>query len=177
MRADARFPLTGTFSQQVSRGRRALTMPVDAINSAAGLLAPGDMIDLYVSFEHQRKRITAPLLQGVRVLATGTETDAWSQPLSGSPEIGYATITLDTSPEDAVKLVAARQSGTITAMLRSPLDDGASQKAMRGDLASLLGLGAASVADKKKPVPILYGNRDVRPVPSLQATPEMQTPC
>lgn len=174
VRAHARSAGIGTFSQQLSMGRRALTMPVDAINSASGLLSPGDMIDLYVSFDHQRRRVTAPLLQGVRVLATGTET---GQAAANATAAGYATITLDTTPEDAVKLVAARQSGTITAMLRSPLDDGASQKATRGDLASLLGLGAAPVAKKKERAEIIYGNRNARPVPALQAAPAAAAPA
>src|SRR3546814_1658428 len=49
----------GAFSSFLSSGRRAITMPVDAINSVSGLLQPGDLIDLYVSFEYQRRRITA----------------------------------------------------------------------------------------------------------------------
>src|SRR5690606_29763665 len=48
------------FSARLGEGRRAIPMPIDAINSASGLLEPGDLIDLYVSFDHQRKRITAP---------------------------------------------------------------------------------------------------------------------
>lgn len=172
VRAHARTADKGKFSQQLSKGRRALTMPVDSINSSSGLLAPGDMIDLYVSFDHQRRRITAPLLQGVRVLATGAETNAWDNSGLEIDSQSYATITLDTSPEDAVKLVAARQSGTITAMLRSPQDDGASQKAMRGDLASLLGLGASLPAEQKaQRTVVIYGNRNARAVPSLQAAP------
>src|SRR5690606_18486231 len=67
------------FSQRLGEGRRAITMPIDAINSASGLLEPGDLIDLYVSFDHQHRRITAPLLQGVLVLATGVATDGAEQ--------------------------------------------------------------------------------------------------
>jgi len=83
---------------------------------------------------------------------------------------GYAAITLDVAPEDAVKLVAARQAGTLTAMLRSPYDDQPSRKAARGDLAQLLGLSANTPAPKRRPV-VLYGNRAVRNPPALQAPP------
>src|SRR3546814_17633902 len=62
------------FSSHLSAGRRAISMPVDAINSVSGLLQPGDLIDLYVSFESQRRHITAPLLQVVLVLATDAKT-------------------------------------------------------------------------------------------------------
>ena len=155
------------FSSHLSTGRRAITMPVDAINSVSGLLQPGDLIDLYVSFEYQRRRITAPLLQGVLVLATGATTqyaeDA-QQDRSGS----YATVTLDAAPEDAVKLVAARQSGIITAVLRPAHDSEPTQKAVRGDLASLLGVNKPASPPTRKAT-VIYGNKSVRSVPRLNA--------
>src|SRR5690606_20965244 len=163
------------FSSQLGEGRRALTMPVDAINSVSGLLQPGDLIDLYVSFEYQRRRITAPLLQGVLVLATGTQTQS---PASTAAGVGpaYSTVTLDTSPEDAVKLVAARQSGTITAVLRRPDDDEPTRKAVRGDLASLIGVANPPPRGSAR-APVLYGNQRARSVPRLApATPQVRNP-
>jgi len=157
------------FSDQLGNGRRAITMPVDAINSVSGLLEPGDFIDLYVSFEHQRRRVTAPLLQGVLVLATGGNTRPGSDGPGSAAEI-YSTVTLDTSPEDAIKLVAARQSGTITALLRRPDDHRSDPRAVRGDLASLIGVGAAApaIAAKPKRAPVIYGNQAARSVPALR---------
>lgn len=156
------------FSTQLANGRRAITMPVDALNSASGLLQPGDLIDLYVSFEYQRRRITAPLLQGVLVLATGTNTQHASQD-NAQGERMYATVTLDAAPEDAVKLVAARQSGTITAVLRHPHDSKSTQKGVRGDLASLLGVNQAKPSSAVRKITVIYGNKSVRNVPSLVA--------
>ncbi|KAA0911683.1 Flp pilus assembly protein CpaB [Pusillimonas sp. ANT_WB101] len=156
------------FSRVLSAGRRAVTMPVDAINSVSGLLKPGDLIDLYVSFDHQRRRITAPLLQGVLVLATGTSTT--QAPATAHHAEGYSTITLDTAPEDAVKLVAARQGGTLTAVLRSPSDDAATTVAARGDLAGLLGVNRPASSASTK-VRVIYGNTAVRNVPALVPTP------
>lgn len=155
------------FSSQLGDGRRAVTMPVDAINSLSGLLQPGDLIDLYVSFEYQRRRITAPLLQGVLVLATGAQTQLAADVPAGHAQQGYATVTLDTSPEDAVKLVAARQSGTITAVLRHPNDDRPSRKAARGDLASLIGVANPPPPRTSARAPVLYGNKESRTVPRL----------
>jgi len=154
----------GGFSSKLVQGRRAITLPVDVVNAVAGLLQPGDLIDLYVSFPHQRRRITAPLLQGVMVLATGHTTDASEEPISAS---AYATITLDVAPEDAVKLVAARQAGTLTAMLRAPRDDRPSSKAVHGDLAELLGLSSGVAPVRRRPT-VLYGNRSARNAPALQ---------
>jgi pilus assembly protein CpaB len=157
------------FSSHLSAGRRAITMPVDAINSVSGLLQPGDLIDLYVSFEHQRRRMTAPLLQGVLVLATDANTQ-YVNDAPGHRGGQYATVTLDAAPEDAVKLVAARQSGTITAVLRPPHDDAATQKAVRGDLASLLGVNKPPPVAPKKAT-VIYGNQSLRSVPKLRQNP------
>lgn len=157
------------FSKQLAQGRRAITMPVDAINSVSGLLEPGDLIDLYVSFEYQRRRITAPLLQGVLVLATGTQTQ-YQTGQDDARQGGYASVTLDAAPEDAVKLVAARQAGSITAVLRHPLDGSPSQKAVRGDLASLLGVSNPPPTPSQKAA-VIYGTKASRSLPKLQNSP------
>ncbi|MEO6985801.1 MAG: Flp pilus assembly protein CpaB [Paralcaligenes sp.] len=155
------------FSTRLGDGRRAITIPVDAINSVSGLLEPGDLIDLYVSFEHQRRRITAPLLQGVLVLATGKTTQIATEGAMARGG-GYSTVTLDTSPEDAVKLVAARQGGTITALLRHPHDGRSDQKAVRGDLASLLGVNDKPTPALSAKIPVIYGNQAARVLPGLR---------
>lgn len=148
------------FSAQLAPGRRAITLPVDQLNSQSGLLRPGDLIDLYVSFDYRRKRLTAPLLQGVLVLATGRETRT---DLDESRD--YSTVTLDAAPEDVLKLVAARQAGTLTAILRHPGDHRADQRGIRGDLAALLGVSVPPPQPRKKPV-IMYGPDSARAMPS-----------
>lgn len=143
-------------SQRVQAGRRAITIPVDDISSLSGMLQAGDLLDLYVSFEHRHRRVTAPLLQGVLVLAIGRQAGLPGDGESASES--YSTITLDAGPEDAVKLVAARQAGSITAILRHHRDDRPAAAAARGDLASLLGIEAGD--DGGPPaVPVLYGDQ------------------
>ena len=149
------------FSGKLHAGRRAITLPVDSLNALGGLLQPGDLIDLYVSFEHERRQVTAPLLQGVRVLATGAD----AQPQQEHEDRVYNTITLDATPEEAVKLVAARHDGRITAVLRSPFDADTSQVAARGDLASLLGLQRRSSVTRRARV--IYGNKTNKSLPAL----------
>ncbi|MGO3126223.1 MAG: Flp pilus assembly protein CpaB [Advenella sp.] len=163
------------FSQKVRSGRRAITMPVDAINSVSGMLVPGDLIDLYVSFEYRRKRITAPLLQGVLVLATGSD----SQPSGVGDEsvqgTAFSTVTLDTAPEEAARLVAARQAGTITALLRHPSDVKASNKGVQGDLATLLGI-AKPISVTRARAAVIYGNQPQHRLPALLSDPRPSMP-
>lgn len=142
------------FSQRIQNGRRALSIAVDRINSISGLIRPGDLIDIYVSFDYQRRKITAPLLQGVYVLATDQNTEEREQSRSG-----ITTLTLDLAPEDAAKLVAAKQSAEITAMLRNPVDADTSVKAVRNDIATLLGLrNPIENLNNSRRVNIIYGN-------------------
>jgi len=142
------------FSRRIQSGRRALSIAVDRVNSISGLIRPGDLIDIYVSFDYQRRKITAPLLQGVYVLATDQNTDE-----QGQLSRGITTLTLDLSPEDAAKLVAAKQSAEITAMLRNPIDSDTSVKAVRNDIATLLGLrNPIENLNQGRRVNIIYGN-------------------
>lgn len=156
---------TDAFSARLLAGRRAVTMPVDQINSLAGLLRAGDLVDLYVSFDHQRRKITAPLLQGVLVLATDEQTVDQTIDSIGA----YGTVTFDLAPEDGAKLIAARQSGTITAMLRNPHDGQLSTKGVRGDLATLLGVNKTNT--EFKTVPVIYGNKASRQLRAIDAKP------
>lgn len=143
-------------ASRILSGRRAVTIPVDDLSSLSGLLKSGDFIDLYVSFDHEGRHVTAPLLQGVRVLAIGQDEDG--MPRSASMAHGaFSTVTLDVSPEDALKLVAARRNGTMSAILRRDSDDRVVGAATRGDLAALLGLETDQPAPVRD-VPVLYGN-------------------
>lgn len=155
----------GPFSANLESGRRAVTIPVDEISSMSGMLEPGDAIDLYVSFMHQRQRITTPLLQNVRVLATGRDYETGEQIADGRMR-GFATVTLDVTPEDAVKLVAARQQGSISAMLRHGGDGGEAEVSPIGDLATLLGINEPE-APVLREIPVVFGDRSPAAIPDL----------
>lgn len=152
------------FSSQLAAGRRAVTIPVDEISSLSGMLEPGDLIDLYVSFMHEQRRVTAPLLQGVRVLATGHQRG--EHDAAEGYGRGYATVTLDASPEDAVRLVAARQQGSISAMLRHAGDAKPATVQASGDLATLLGIAPRAPA-RPRDVPVIFGDRGPHAIPGL----------
>ncbi len=149
----------GPFSEQLLSGRRAVTVPVDALSSVSGLIRPGDLIDLYVSFDDRQRRVTAPVLQSVTVLATGQKSRDDADSVVGDSQ-GYSTLTLDVGPDEALKLLAARQHGRITALLRHPDDHTPHQAAVRGELADILGLSSGGAPTR--PIEVLYGNRPAR---------------
>lgn len=146
-----------SFSAKVVAGRRAVTVPVNEINSISGLLEPGDTIDLMVTVEQKEKRITFPVLQGVRVMATGQRM---VDDTKSGERRSYSTVTLDTSPEEAQYVIAALETGKITALLRNP-EDKAALPPSGHDVAALLGItgNAAHGAGNGREVPVLYGGR------------------
>lgn len=151
-----------TFSARVESGRRAITVPVDEINSISGMLEPGDLIDLIVTLEQKGKKKTFSLMQGVRVMATGQR--AADDPKSGERRL-YSTVTLDTTPQQAQNLIVARDSGKITALLRNPQEK---QLHAGGgsDISALLGLAADSEeAQAERQIPVLYGGRSTKLAP------------
>jgi pilus assembly protein CpaB len=136
---------------------KAVSITVDPSSAASGLIRGGDRVDLFVSLDHQGKRLTIGLLQSVRVLGVGhlSMTNHRTDMTSSSSE---AHITLAVSHTDAVKLVAAREAGTISAVLSSPInaEQSLSLRSSTGDLAALLGLPSKPL---ERIVPIMYGDR------------------
>jgi pilus assembly protein CpaB len=144
---------TPTFSARLAQGRRAVTVPVDEISSLSGMVEPGDLIDIVVSLKKDSKNFTFTLLQSVTVLATGTKASPDDQDPGGRRT--FTTITLDTTPEDAKRVIAAREVGRVTALLRAP-NDASSVSRDRSDALSLLGL-ASGLASVGSSVPVIYG--------------------
>lgn len=149
---------TPTFSARVEAGRRAITVPVDEINSISGLLEPGDLVDLMLTVSQQDKKYTFPVLQAVKVMATGQRSV--DDPKSGERR-QYSTVTLDATLDEAQNVIAAREAGKITALLRNP-SDVQQVPGVNKTLASVLGLGGASRvlgAHGSREVPVLYGGK------------------
>ena len=113
---------SAVFSATLPKGYVGLTTEVDEVNSISGMLRPNDHIDLILSARPstgQGSEKTFPLMSNVEVLATGQVTrkrDGTDQART------YTTITLAVTPEDADRVVVAKSSGKLTAVLRNPED-------------------------------------------------------
>ena len=143
-----------SLSAHLAPGRRATTIPVDETSSLSGLLRPGARIDLLATVQRDKQHLTMPLLQGVRVLATGSRTRPGEDVGAGDPLGGtFGTLTLDLSEEEATRLVAARALARLTAVLRNPQDI-RTAPLLRTDALALLGLAPAPTAGG---VPVIYG--------------------
>lgn len=125
------------FSTSIEAGTRAITLPVDEINSVSGMLTAGDKIDILVMTQMamtpeagKGEMQLLPLLEGVTVRATGTTTqrelvaqvEQGAGRPSGSRGGSYNTVTIAVPPRDAQRVVLAQQVGRIIALLRRPDD-------------------------------------------------------
>jgi pilus assembly protein CpaB len=158
-----------SFSSRLSPGHRAVTMQVDEVNSISGMLEPGDRIDLMVSVRKENHTYMFPLLQNVDVLATGSRADVVAGADGKESRRSFTTITLEATPEDATRVLAAREVGKVAAVLRSPGDSAVGASTRRDSLA-LLGLGGPAPVTESTGVPVMYGGRGGsggKPAPGL----------
>jgi pilus assembly protein CpaB len=146
-----------SISNQLEPGFKAVSVNVDPSSAAAGLIRAGDRVDLFVSLDHQGKRLTIVLLKSVQVLGTGSLSQPKNQ-AEHAVSSSEANMTIAVSHDDAVRVVAAREAGSISAVLSSSqgliVEQG--KQAATGDLASLLGLPTQPIS---RVVPIMYGDR------------------
>ena len=103
------------------------------------------------------------------MLATGRQVVSADE-IAGARPSEYATVTLETTSAEAVKLVAARQDGAITAVLSTQGVHGENSRSAgatvrgAGHLAGLLGLEQTGAP---APIPVIYGDR-LMPVESVE---------
>lgn len=174
---------TPSFSSRLAPGRRAITVPVDEVNSISGMLEPGDRIDLMVSVKKDKNTFMFPLLQNVAVLATGSRAATTPDADGKDSKRTFTTITLEASPDEAERVLAAREVGKLAALLRPP-GDAALGSTERKDSMSLLGLGVGDPAavQERPGVPVIYGGKSggggaaARALPGLNPAPDIAAP-
>lgn len=112
----------GSLSFQVAPGFRAVTVPVDKAQGLAGLLRPGDRVDVAVVVEQGQgadKHVLAALpVQDAMVLAVDRQVEETGKEAAGAPQ----TVTLQVTPAGAQALALAVEKGKIRLALR-PADE------------------------------------------------------
>lgn len=115
------------FLSLLQPGQRALTTDVSTDNSLAGLLQPGNKVDILLLAHKGRALEEIPILHQVTVLATG-QNFGQAQPANGSAGSGnnFGNITLALSPRDIAVLALAEQAGSLRVALEpaQPATDG-----------------------------------------------------
>jgi pilus assembly protein CpaB len=112
---------------QIKEGYRALTIPINQVSGIAGLVKPGDAVDVVVTVNAQRTEsdqdtvlVSTYVLQNVLVLAAD---NLLQRRPNEAADLERKTLTLEIRPQDAPKLVLASEEGSLRLLLRSPADD------------------------------------------------------
>jgi pilus assembly protein CpaB len=111
---------------QSPKGMRLKTIAVDAEKSAAGLLGPGDRVDVQLFLrKDQRTGVemakSKTILQNIRVFAVDQTVQRAAD--GGEERTIAKTVSLVLTPEQASKLSLAEQVGEVSLTPRNPDDD------------------------------------------------------
>jgi pilus assembly protein CpaB len=143
--------MVSRFSDLLKPGERAVTLDANDVDSNAGLLLPGDYVDLFVIVKpesaeqgaEQDRRNLVPVLEQVRVLAAGKKAlvaqDQKYQTLDEKSS-RYSTITVAVPIADAEKILLAKKMGDMAYLLRSSADSAR-------DVATLMSSGEVNGED------------------------------
>lgn len=128
------------FSENLDLGRRAMGVRVTKIDSADGLLRPGDTIDLMGRFElsslgidsgteGEPEEVVMPVLERATVLSAGREDQTGRRYERGKAtnsvdgfNMEYTIVTLHLTPRQVARVELAQDVGTLFAVLRHPDD-------------------------------------------------------
>lgn len=110
----------------IPKGFRLKTISVDAEKSAAGLLSPGDRVDVQLFVKRDERNgidsaKTKVILQNIRVFAV--DQTVQRSPDGGEERTIAKTVSLLLTPEQASKLTLAENLGQVSLIPRNPDDE------------------------------------------------------
>jgi pilus assembly protein CpaB len=119
----------GFLAAVLEPGMRAVSVPIDEASGNAGLVFPGDQVDLIVTQsiggegegQDTVRRVSETVLQDVRIIAIGRKLSAKDgEDLTSGPA---KTATLQVTPEQAEKVALVTDLGRLSLSLRSLAND------------------------------------------------------
>lgn len=119
------------FSQAVPAGRRALTIEADISSSFAGLIRPGDKVDLLCDGEGGL--LAKTWIRAVPVISVDRH---FNRPPSGEESKEVSTITVSVTPEEGKIIASGARGGRLHWFLRNPEEPFVPAKHIRPDSGS-----------------------------------------
>ena len=108
----------GGLPSMIKNGKRAISIKVNEVIGVAGFTLPGSFVDVMVNTTDSRdKSVSKIVLTQILVLAIAQE----AKRDDAKPKVVNA-VTLEVSPDEAEKLDLARSIGSLTLILRNPMD-------------------------------------------------------
>jgi pilus assembly protein CpaB len=148
-------------------GMRAMSVRVNEVVGVAGFVVPGTRVDVLVTFESRTQAtesVARVVVSNVQVLTAGTRFDQ-EQARQDNRPIPTSVVTLLVTPEDAQRVALAAAEGSITLILRNPLDNAPTESA---------GIRAGGLMGHPTPPPVAVPRP--APRPSVAAAPVVPPP-
>lgn len=121
----------GFLAAVLEPGMRAVSVPVDDAASNAGLILPGDRVDVIltqtIKSEAERgedRRVSETALADVRVIAMGRRLRTPKDGDQDAPTAESKTVTLEVSPQGAERVALVGELGKLSLSLRSLATEG-----------------------------------------------------
>jgi pilus assembly protein CpaB len=109
-------------SPTIPNGMRAISIRVNEVVGVAGFVQPGAHVDVVAVVRGDTSSTVSRLvLTNLTVLAAGTRADQ-VRANPNAPQTPTTVVTLLVSPSDAERLALASAEGSVTLVLRNPLD-------------------------------------------------------
>ena len=116
----------GSLAAVVQGGMRAVTVPIDETSGHAGLVVPGDHVDVILTQKNIRgpadpvgagRTVSETVLGNVRVIATGRRLSGLGTEDASAAQ-SVRTATLEVTPEDAQRVALVSELGKLSLSLR-----------------------------------------------------------
>jgi len=150
----------------ISDGKRAISVKVNEVVGVAGFALPGSFVDVLINTnDFKDKAVSKIVLRRILVLAVAQEANRDDT----KPKVANA-VTLEVTPEQAEMIDLARSIGTLSLVLRNPIDrlETSTQGVRREDL---LALSAEVVPQAPLPEPPAVRRPVVKPMAVVAKPP------
>lgn len=108
----------GGLTSLIPSGKRAISVKVNEVVGVAGFALPGSFVDVMINtVDETNKPVSKIVLQRILVLAVAQEANRDET----KPKV-VSAVTLEVTPEEAEKIDLARSIGSLSLVLRNPLD-------------------------------------------------------
>ncbi len=108
----------GGLPSMIEGGKRAISVKVNEVVGVAGFALPGSFVDVMVNTtDNKDKAVSRIVLNRILVLAVAQEANRDET----KPKVVNA-VTLEVAPDEAEKIDLARSIGTLSLVLRNPID-------------------------------------------------------
>ncbi|NOY22114.1 MAG: Flp pilus assembly protein CpaB [Acidobacteria bacterium] len=145
--------LTSSFlSSAILPGERAITVRVDQESSVAGLIRPGDYVDIMGTFDKPGRapvRTTITMLQAVPVLAIGSQVGVGATRQERAQK-NYGSITLSVTLEEAELIEFARRKAKLIFVLRNGEDQKTEEKIPEVNFGNIFGKAGLAAMQKRR---------------------------